>query len=691
MNRPRFFLVTSAAVCLLVARAALAGLNLIGGDPVTLAPAPEYVLAGDLTNDGLTDLIVVSPASREVGVYVASPGTPSRFAAAQPLRFGDELLAPTLGDLDADGRLDLAVPDGRANVVWIALGKGDGMFADPYEILVPDARRPSAVAIGNFDDSGHPDLAVADQRLGRVFILRNDDATPPCFAASTAVAVNPEPTRLSSADLNGDGRPDLTTLHVDRPRVRVVSVALWKRVVGGEPEFGATATYAAGARADEMLVADLNGDGLPDIATIDQPVEDPPGKITLLINDGTGVFSAAPRVDVPCPFFTGGAPCRLLALTGGDISGDGAADLVIGLSDPRPSASSAASTQDAMQVLAGRGDGRFVWGPVFATQKRPVAMVTGTFAGSGRVDVAVVAQHTPTLQAFANVSSPGYLLNGDDCLLGDECLSSHCVNGVCCATQCGLDEQCNIPGREGTCHPVLADPSECTGSGELECDPAEFCVDGFCCDDPCENGRCDRDGFWGVCIPSRHDGQPCNGDDRDCASGFCGDNLVCCREACEGGFCDSEGLCHPLAARGEPCGADAECASDVCDVFDAICCNRRCGPATEGCLLGTCGRLPDVSALPAPGRSANDTFAVASATNPCARCPSGTLRQNGLCVVATGEDDGCSIVAGHGSDSAILAVALLPMGLWIARRSLRPAPRRRRRAALQGKSARPGP
>lgn len=667
MNRPRFILATTVVASLLLARPALAGIDLAGGDPVSVAPAPEFLLAGDLTNDGLSDIIVVSPDSREVDVYVASPDTPSRLAASGQLRFGDRLLGPALGDVDADGRLDLVVADGRANVVWIALGKGDGTFADPYEIGIPDARRPTAVAIGNFDDAGHPDLAVADQRLGRVFILRNDDGAPPCFAASSVVAVSAEPTRISSADLNGDGRPDLATLNFDRPGARVVSIALWKRLVDGVPEFGDATAYTVGAQPSEMLLADFNGDGRPDIATIDQPPQDSTRRIVILLNDGSGVLSTIAPVDVPCPFFTGGAPCRLLALTGGDFSGDGMVDFLVALSDPRRSGSSATSTQDAMQAFAGRGDGRFVPGPVFATKKSPVSMVAGMLTGSGKVDVGVVAKLTPTLQAFVNVSRPGALPNGDECLLGDACLSSHCVNGVCCATQCGRDELCNIPGPEGTCRPPFIDPPGCTGTGQLECYPTEFCVDGFCCDAPCERGHCDRDGFLGLCIPGIADGQPCSGDNRTCASGVCSDNFVCCAEACEGGFCDLQGVCHPLLSQGDICAEDAECRSYVCDVFDGICCDRRCDSVHEACLSGTCGRFPDPPP-PVPGSTSSHTFALSSAANPCASCPSGSQPENGACVAANGGGGGCSTVEGRASHGAVDLVALLSLGLWIARR-----------------------
>jgi len=50
-----------------------------------------------------------------------------------------------------------------------------------------------------------------------------------------------------------------------------------------------------------------------------------------------------------------------------------------------------------------------------------------------------------------------------------QCLSMHCVDGVCCDTACdGPDQICNLPGREGTCLPITAAPAPAlTGAGKL--------------------------------------------------------------------------------------------------------------------------------------------------------------------------------------------------------------------------------
>ena len=225
------------------------------------------------------------------------------------------------------------------------------------------------------------------------------------------------------------------------------------------------------------------------------------------------------------------------------------------------------------------GDGNLISGPVFAIQKSPLAMVAGMITGSGKVDLAVVAARSPTLQVFANVFAPGYRLNGTACVLGADCLSSRCIDGVCCAEQCAPTERCDIAGREGGCSPVFPEPVACTLPEQPECAADQFCVDGYCCDQPCVGGHCNVSGFLGVCIIGVPDGQPCSGNDAECSSGFCSRrNLVCCREPCEEGFCDSDGICQSPVPNGAPCEEDAECESFCCDEFDLICCNRRCPP-----------------------------------------------------------------------------------------------------------------
>jgi hypothetical protein len=653
---------------LMQAHTAVGGFDFIGAERVAVAPNPDYMLAGDLTDDGLTDLVVVSPASTEVDVFVASPDTPARFAPTLRLAFGSTLRGPALGDLNADGRLDLVVADASARAVWVLLGNGDGSFGEPYAITVSDALHPSSVAIGNFDDAGKPDLAVADERRGRVFLLRNDNGATPCFVPGGDLAVGAQPTQIGTADFNGDGKADLVTLNLGGSGARHVAFVLWKGVNQGSPEFESATAYTVGEGPSRLVIADFTGDGRPDVATVNSDAGGYGGEISVLVNQAAGGFSSRTVTPVACPFFTYGAPCRLLTLATGDLDGNGSVDLAVALSDPRPSGGSAIGPYDAMQLLSGRGDGRFVHGAVFAIQKAPLSMVTGMITGRGKVDIAVADERSSSLQAFVNRSGlgPAYQ-NGHACAGDDSCLSSHCTNGVCCATQCNpqMNEVCNIPGREGTCVPLI-EPIGCRA--KAECPDGYFCVDGLCCDQPCEEGRCNRDGAWGLCLPNIPDGQPCYGDDDACASEHCGPNLVCCREACDAGFCDSQGLCRGLVPIGNPCQEDAECQSDVCDVFDGICCDRRCDFDMESCLNGTCGRIPGLHQHRAAATDTPIARTIQPTSNPCGSCPSGTHRDNGVCV-GDNSGSGCSTIGGDSMGSTLSMGTLLALLLWMRRRS----------------------
>lgn len=607
MSRLRVAFVIALFSFFSLAQAAVAGINFTGGELTNVPPRPEFMVSGDLNNDGRTDVVVVSPASKELSTYLAAD-TPSHFAPATVVRVGQHPERLALGDLNADGRLDVIVTDPPSDSVWILIGTGSGTYLAARQINVPNSIDPAAVAVGNFDDTGNLDLAIADGRLAKVFILLNDNANPPVFRRGGDFNVGEVPTEILSADLNADGKRDIVTLNLGGPAVKEISVSLWRRVAQGFPEFESSQRYTIGEKPSGMLSGDFNNDGDADIAMLNRARgADGNYEIDVLVNRGEGVFNPPIVLPVPCPFFTGGSPCRALSLAAGDFDANGNLDFVVGLADPRRTRGSASSESDALQIFAGRGDGTFVPGGVFSTQKVPISVVVGDLTGDGTPDVAVANQRTLDLQAFINTSSPGMTPNGEPCLLGEECLSDRCTNGVCCASACSAEdnEVCNIIGREGICIPIPPVPTECTepdGSAFCEAEnPAyPFCVQGWCCDEECIGGRCDIEGLIGVCIPGIPDGEPCSGDDRECESGFCSDNFICCRETCEGGFCEpGTGVCRDRGDPGENCQEDEECKSGVCDVFDAICCNRVCDPDTETCFPGE-GICRPVGYTPSP-------------------------------------------------------------------------------------------
>lgn len=664
MSRRLFVLFTSTLASLLVSHTARAGINFEAGQVTDAAQKPVYMVSGDLDGDHRADLVIVSPNSNEVGIYLAAD-TPSFLAAPRTMQFGSSLQRPAIGDLNNDGQLDLAVPDKAEATVWILLGQGDGTFKAPYKVALSSAvekfRAPSAVAIVNFDSAGGADLAVADSRGDNVFILLNEGGPSPSFNGGREVFdVGPQPVDIRSADFNRDGKPDLVTLNVGGPQVKELDILLTTRIMQGFPDFSVH-KYTIGRDPSNMVVADFNNDGNPDIAMLNNPTLRT-SEVALLLDRDDGSLAPIATMPIGCPFFVGAETCKALTMAAGDFDGNQSIDLMVAMVDPRTT-SAGNNGSDAMQAFGGLNDGSFIPGPVFATKKGPLSMTAADLNDDGLADVAVANDRTLNLQAFLSNSTTGGKGNGDDCKLGDECLSLRCTDGVCCAAQCAADEVCNVPGREGSCLPKAPTPVPCTLPDATQCTNGEFCVDGFCCDQSCENGRCNTPGFIGICIPLIPDGGTCT-KGTDCVSTFCSDNNVCCREACPGGFCDDTGVCHALSTNGTDCNVDAECKSNVCDAIDGICCNRKC-TSSEVCfpVQGMCRPLDYTPGPGTPGSQTETPTATQTGTPTATprstpggngeRCAFPSDCANGFCVDgvccqtnACGQDQHCELGTG---------------------------------------------
>jgi hypothetical protein len=579
---PHITLAGALCALMLAATDARGAVAFSAGQPESLVGPPAFIAAGDLDRDGDLDLVAVSATGKELQVFLAVENTPTKLLARGTLRFGEELRRATVGDVNGDGIADLACADLHADGVWVLIGRGDGSFRDPY--LVAAGSDPVDVATADIDGHNGRDLIVADVRRGTAIVLLNDGAMPPGFQHATDVSLGEGPERVLAIDVNRDRRPDIVTLNLGA-RVKEVAISRLQGLNGVVPEFEATPQrVAVGDKPSELITAELTGDAAPDLALLNR--HSAGEEVVVLRNDGSGRFTPS-TTQVGCPFFTGGSPCRLLALAAADFNRNNRTDLVVALDDPRRTVDPGHPT-DAAQILS-TGDGRFVTGPVLAVAQSPVAVIVGKLTGDCMPELVVASQRTASLQVFVNTSTPtGSAGNGERCVRSQDCLSGYCTDARCCVGPCGVSERCDVPGHEGVCLPVTSPLMPCELDRNCRSSVAPFCVDGICCNEPCPTGRCDRRGFEGVCVPGSPVGESC-GEDRECESGNCSRNFVCCNEPCDDGFCDGEGLCQPLRPLAERCDVDEQCSSGVCDVFEHICCNRRCEDDQFCGFRGLCG------------------------------------------------------------------------------------------------------
>ena len=232
---------------------------------------PKSVAAGDVNGDGKLDLVVANFSANTVSVLLntTAPGaaTPS-FAAKQDFATGTNPYSVTVGDLNGDGKLDLVVANG-ANTVSVLLntttpGATTPSFAAKQDFATGSV--PTVVTAGDLNGDGKPDLVVANcRRQHRVGAAqhhrargRRRRALPP--AGSSPPEVAPDIRHHRRCQRRRQARPDRR-----EQRRHGLGAAQHHRARGRYASFAAQQTFATGANPSSVTAADVNGDGKPDL------------------------------------------------------------------------------------------------------------------------------------------------------------------------------------------------------------------------------------------------------------------------------------------------------------------------------------------------------------------------------------------------------------------------------------------
>ncbi len=136
---------------------------------------PENIAIGDLDDDGKPDITIPNYGSNTVSVFrnTGSSGNIS-FDAKIDFTTGNNPTRVSIGDLDGDGKLDLAVTNGQSNTVSVFKNlctTGNISFASKVNYIT--AMEPTSVSIGDLDGDSKPDIAITNGTSGSISVLRN--------------------------------------------------------------------------------------------------------------------------------------------------------------------------------------------------------------------------------------------------------------------------------------------------------------------------------------------------------------------------------------------------------------------------------------------------------------------------------------------------------------------------------------
>lgn len=223
--------------------------------------APNSVATADVNGDGKPDIVAANVYGGNVSVMLnttATNSTTPTFGAPGYFTTGSGPFSVAIADLNGDLKPDVVTANLFSSNVSILLGTGTGSFGAPNNLTAGSV--PDWVAIADIDGDGKPDLAVANGGSPNVNILLGTGTG--AFGTATNFGTGSTPGSVSVADLDGDGKLDVVTANQS---IGNNSLGLSVLLGDGAGSFGGTANLTAGTRPMGVAIADLNGDGKPDL------------------------------------------------------------------------------------------------------------------------------------------------------------------------------------------------------------------------------------------------------------------------------------------------------------------------------------------------------------------------------------------------------------------------------------------
>jgi len=321
---------------------------------------PGQMTFGQFDSSGYEDLAVLDSADGTVRLYYGTANGTYFYASSVPV--GAKPISIAMGDFNEDGKTDWAVADANGNIT-ILTGNGTGTFTPLPGFSSGSAAQFVAVADLNLD--GHADLAVINPATNTVEVFWGTGTGS--FTLGTQFSTGQGPTSLVIADFNGDGYPDIAVSNSDG----TISVYLGN----SSGTYTAAASPSTGSSATAIATGDFNEDGIPDLA-----ITGSNGNMTILLGVGDGTFTAAPAITLSAGTQSIGV---------GDFNGDGHLDLAV-----------ANQNASSLTILLGSGNGDFAAQPTIATTGAPTALSVVDMNYDGREDIALSSTNANAIYTY---------------------------------------------------------------------------------------------------------------------------------------------------------------------------------------------------------------------------------------------------------------------------------------------------
>lgn len=358
---------------------------------------PTFLAIGDIDSDGKPDIAVTNQNSNTISVFrnISSSGllTTGSFATKVDFTTAANPVGIDIGDIDGDGKPDIVVTNNGAVSVSVFQNQStSGSISLASRIDLTTGGNPCGVAVRDFDLDGKNDIAVVNNSGSSVSIIRN--ISPPglltlaSFFTKVDFPVGSGPILSAVSDYDGDGKPDIAVTNYTSNNISILKNTSTPGTIDAS-SFATKVDLTTGTGPYAIAAGDIDSDGKTDLVVANYNVN----TVSVFRNVSTsgsitsGSFEA--KVDFPAT--------RVEFVSIGDIDGDGKPDLVV----PNYNGGVVAVLKNN-SVSGAINSSSFAGKVEFTTGTAPWGAGICDFDGDGKPDIVVANGQSTSISLFRN-------------------------------------------------------------------------------------------------------------------------------------------------------------------------------------------------------------------------------------------------------------------------------------------------
>lgn len=304
------------------------GINFKWRFDISVGSGPFIAAIGDMDEDGKPDLVVASKNDSKIYLLrnISAVGHLDSPSFGPPIGYSvyNQPTSVKLVDIDGDGHLDVVATDVggyKLSAFHNSSSPGSLSLAARVDFSTIPAAAPYVVAVVDLDGDGWPELITTAAYSDEVTVFHNNgiygSISSSSFGSPVNFATGSFPIGLAVADIDGDGKPDILTADSAGHAISVLRNTSTTGTLSTS-SFATHADILTGATPIDVAVADIDGDGKPDVIVSNNSVD----SIVIFRNtSSSGTISFAGKVSFASAIYPTG-----LVVT--DFDGDGKPDIV---------------------------------------------------------------------------------------------------------------------------------------------------------------------------------------------------------------------------------------------------------------------------------------------------------------------------------------------------------------------------